>query len=456
MRRSLPLVILSCLFFPVAGHAQAVVGVLWDGDTKQPLVEAQVVLLDENSTAVTSALTDDEGWYRLEAEVPGNYTVTTQAPGYASILTEPFMLAVDETVRRDLIVPITGSVASDAVAQGTKNAVERSVAVTCGDRYDPASNGILLGLVTDETTGVGLPGLPVTIEWRGAVGASFRRRVLTVDTDQRGIYLFCDAPGGEAVLMNVEALDREVPGVTVGIESGTLQRQDLVVNLSDPTRPGSVLGRVTDHGTGVALSGAEIRIRDTAVQVLTDDNGFFKIPEIPWGVYVLEVDYIGYAHQEAAFRVMGARAHQVDVSMPKDAIELDPITVTVRSRRWYADMEGLQHRMASGFGHFITSDVIEQRGITRLSDALRDTPGVRIRPSGLRGAVVFVRGKVCVPQVFVDGRLYRLDPDLLFNEGFGSDLETIEVYTGVAGLPPEFNYGSNPCGAVVVWTKRGR
>ncbi len=217
-----------------------------------------------------------------------------------------------------------------------------------------------------------------------------------------------------------------------------------------------MLGRVTDHESGEALSGAEIRIRDTEFQALTDDNGFFKIPEMPWGVYVLEADYIGYAHQEAAFRVMGARAHQVDVSMPKDAIELDPITVTVRSRRWYSDMEGLQQRMSSGFGHFILPEAIERRGITRLSDALRDVPGVRIRPMGVRGAVVFVRGKVCIPQVFVDGRLYKLDPDLLFNESFGSDLQTIEVYTGAAGLPPEFNYGSNPCGAVVVWTKRGR
>jgi hypothetical protein len=81
---------------------------------------------------------------------------------------------------------------------------------------------------------------------------------------------------------------------------------------------------------------------------------------------------------------------------------------------------------------------------------------VRVRRRGTSGATVFVRGKTCIPQVFVDGRLYRLDPILGFDEPFGSDLCAIEVYTGPASVPGEFAYGSDPCGAVVVWTKRGR
>lgn len=202
--------------------------------------------------------------------------------------------------------------------------------------------------------------------------------------------------------------------------------------------------------------GAEVRIRDTEFNALSDRNGFFRIEAVPWGIYVLEVDHLGFAHQEQAFRVHGSQAHNLDVQTSREAIELEGLTVTVQSRRWFQDMAGMQRRMRAGFGHFITPEKLELRGISRLSDALRGIPGVRVRPMGTSGAMVLVREKTCMPQVFVDGRLYRLDPILGFNEPFGSDLYAIEVYTGPASVPGEFAYGNNPCAAVVIWTKRGR
>jgi hypothetical protein len=39
------------------------------------------------------------------------------------------------------------------------------------------------------------------------------------------------------------------------------------------------------------------------------------------------------------------------------------------------------------------------------------------------------------------------------------DAEAVEFYKGTASIPAEFNYSNNlqvGCGAIVIWTRRGR
>ena len=99
---------------------------------------------------------------------------------------------------------------------------------------------------------------------------------------------------------------------------------------------------------------------------------------------------------------------------------------------------------------------LEAKAATNLPQLLMELPGVRMLG---RGDSLVIRGRTCLPMVFMDGRLTRLDPDRGLLDINLFDVEAVEFYKGTASIPAEFNYSTNTqagCGAVVVWTRRGR
>ena len=323
-----PCVVLAALVLsvPTVAHGQSVSGLVMRYGTDEPAVGAAVALLDAEQNPVATAVTDRVGWFALEAPADGVYSLTVQLEGHSSIWQEGLSVTALEPLDLDLSLKpfVPGGMGTGTEAQ-IRAAIERSVAATCGRSFDPARHGILTGRITDSDTDVPLPGVPVSLVWREASDTvpELTRSIAALSDDQ-GIYLFCDAPGGRAVLATVSALGSEDVVATVGVESGAIHREDFAVEFNDPEAPGFLFGSVIDPETRGPVSGAEVRIRDTDFRTLTDDNGFFSISDVPWGVYVLEVDHIAYAHVEQAFRVQGSRGHQIDLTMAKEAIELEP------------------------------------------------------------------------------------------------------------------------------------
>ena len=154
----------------------------------------------------------------------------------------------------------------------------------------------------------------------------------------------------------------------------------------------------------------------------------------------------------------------VEAHLPPAAIEMPPLLVTVRARRWYGDMEGLEARIDRGEGYIMTRDRIDESNPRILADVLRSVPGVRVRQSGgamsgtitvqMRGAQSMT-GAPCAPAVWVDGQKWR-DPSEAYSTILGYELEVVEVYRGPSEVPGEFLDASASCGALVVWTRRGR
>ena len=64
-------------------------------------------------------------------------------------------------------------------------------------------------------------------------------------------------------------------------------------------------------------------------------------------------------------------------------------------------------------------------------------------------------GQTCPPAVWVDGQRWR-DVRSAFTGILGIELEVVEVYNGPSEVPGEFLDSSASCGAVIVWTRRGR
>jgi outer membrane cobalamin receptor len=135
--------------------------------------------------------------------------------------------------------------------------------------------------------------------------------------------------------------------------------------------------------------------------------------------------------------------------MSVSPIQLEALVVVSERRdSWF--LEDFQQRRETRSGSFFDREDIEQRQPMNTSDLFRMVPGARVLPSGPFGQTVRLRGG-CEPALWVDGlplRTVEGMDDILS----AMDLEALEVYHGV-NLPVQF--GSNPCGAIVAWTRRG-
>jgi outer membrane receptor for monomeric catechols len=119
-------------------------------------------------------------------------------------------------------------------------------------------------------------------------------------------------------------------------------------------------------------------------------------------------------------------------------------------------IEDFYRRRAKGIGgtYFTRAD-IEARHAARLSDVLRDAPGVRfVRTrdgAGVRFDSPANFRQNCLPQYFVDGqRVTNVEVD----DFPLRDIEGIELYNGPSSTPMQFSQGAvTSCGTVVIWSR---
>lgn len=450
---------------PAALEAQEVEGrVTWSGG--EAVAGATTTLLDVGFQPVAESITDAEGRYRFVAPAVGEYIVLVTVEGYPSQMSDPVWVADAVTVTLDVVV------ADQRVGEGNLSAADTlsdadllavAIAESCRDQFIPTLHSIIFGVVRDAATGTAIPGATTVIQQRDPYAMVPASR-LDARTDTEGVYLICSAPAGMEVRIRASAEGTEGPQVTQRLRAGTMRRVDLEIPLYNPDEPGNIIGRVRDQDWGQVIRGMEVSIEDTDFRAETDAQGYFRIPDVPWGQYTLVFDHPSYGHREHALRVIGGRSHQLEVHLPPQAIEMAPIIVRVRPRRWYGDMVGLQDRIDRGAGYIMTRDRIDERQPIHLGDMLRAVPGVDVTQRGSSVTGTFqvqmrnaqnMMGQPCPPAVWVDGMKWR-DSSSAFTAILGFELEVVEVYNGPAEVPGEFLDSDASCGVVVVWTRRGR
>lgn len=451
---------------PAAAAGQTVSGNVTSASDGAPVPGARILLLDEVGVNVLATVTSGElGQFTLQAPAAGTYLLMVEREGYANQVSTPLTLLAGEAVSYNLSMTVqrvgqSGAVAADTLDDATLLAM--AIAEICRDSFVPSMHGILYGAVRNQADSEPLAFVQAEARWevRGMGRDSRRTR-----SDEAGAYILCDVPAGTPLEVRATESETDVEGRVreVTLQAGTMRKLDLPIPLSDPDQPGNLLGRVTDEG-GSALVGAEVRLVGQGRVTATNDRGVFLMDGVPSGVEVIEVAALGYATQREAIRVMGGRAQQVDVRLSTEPLELAPILVSVRPRRWFLDRRGLEQRIALGAGYIMLREDIEARAPQVLGEALRGIPGVSVTRLGggvtgeysvqLRGAANLAN-QACNPMVWVDGVNWGND-GAVFRDLPAFELEAVEVYRGAAEVPGEFSGQDARCGVVVVWTRRGR
>jgi TonB family protein len=247
---------------------------------------------------------------------------------------------------------------------------------------------------------------------------------------------------------------RRLCGVAaMALAGGALALGPEMLRAQDAAARGTVAGMVRDS-SGAGIAGAEVTIVGTGLRAHTNAQGEFRLTNVPAGTVTVGVRRLGFIPTVASIEIGVNEAASMSVVVAPLAQSL--AAVIVRGDRRFEEHGRLagfyQRRARSPGGHFITREQIDQRNPGQLTDLFRSVPGARIYSSTFSNVVRF-RGMRCAPLVWLDGfpatagefDLDALDPYII---------EGIEVYLGVATVPPEFRWvrGGGSCGAIVIWT----
>jgi len=260
-----------------------------------------------------------------------------------------------------------------------------------------------------------------------------------------GTYLLRVQRLGYAVLLG----ELEVPG---GSQFLVLMERG---GPEDPNAPGRIEGRVTDAGIG-EVANAEISVvGQDLVRTLSGERGYFTLVDVEPGLIQLRFTRLGYAPRTATLVLQPGRTSEVTVAMSPEVIALAPIEVTVRSP--FLERGGYYARARQGLGRRLSREDLDRIDPFDVSQALETVPGLRLqRSTNLGTPVLAVSSRVntlgngqCVMDVYIDG-VRMSSPDL--NQIPPDWLDAMEVYIG-SEAPAQYA-GLNPCGVVLLWTRR--
>ena len=237
----------------------------------------------------------------------------------------------------------------------------------------------------------------------------------------------------------------------------------LVTQLTSQTIKGRVIDALSQEPVAYAI--VEVTFGTAApTRAITDTSGFFAITlrQAPQARVVARVRRIGYQSENHEFT---ARPDILEtIPLQRIPTELAGLSVTSSSVPRLRKA-GFYERAHSGFGHFITEEIILDRQPRNVSDLFRSIPGVSVSPSPrgpgsnditMTRARARLRAGPCRPKVVVDGRVVASPSDATFDlDSYVTpeEITGVEIYRGPSETPAAFGGAESACGVIVIWTK---
>lgn len=243
-----------------------------------------------------------------------------------------------------------------------------------------------------------------------------------------------------------------------------------LVKRPPPPAVGTLVGRVSDSRTGVGVQGAIVTVEGPSIRAATDENGNFRVANVPAGTQTITVRRLGYAPQTRRVQVTDGIDSTVSFSLEAAAHSLEDVVTTAT---------GEQRRVEVGnvIGTIAADSIVRTGSITQLSDLLTArVPGTQVVLSGGYSGMtptIRIRGLSSIslandPLIVVDGvrvantsaALGVLNPrggfgifDGRLNDINPDEIESIDVVKGPSAATL---YGTDAAnGVIVIKTKRG-
>jgi hypothetical protein len=505
MHRFLFAIVVVALIIPAVATGQTVKGIVLDA-SRQPIEDAQVSLLDPSGAEVRSGVRSDAaGLFVIHAITRGRYRVRVMRIGFQPVTSPELELEAAESVSLELAMT-TVVQALPAVRILERRALTLTELMSTTGFELRRSKGLGGFLTAEELAGLGefsnivrtskLAGLELrpgdetdVIMLRKA--GSYCRPDYYLD----GMIISNGIAGAERAMLTLGAMPMDHlygiemhrgddlppslggmlgstgnPCGTIAVWTRAAAARVVLTGTPEENRRVVFRGVVIDDSAHAPLSNVTVELlRENFTPagpiVRTDSLGRFRMQVDKQGRYRLRASRIGY-HQVStpSFVVAEGEVTGFEVVMSHRVQVLAPLTITERyrpsARAMLDPMEGFEFRKRLGTGTFFDRKALEARNALRVTDVLRGLAGVRVAGGQVRfarslGSGGFGDGQ-CPPAVFMNGTILRIDPMETLDQLQMDQVIAIEVYRGPSQTPAEFSGTDSACGAIAVWTIRGR
>ena len=204
----------------------------------------------------------------------------------------------------------------------------------------------------------------------------------------------------------------------------------LLSPLSAQTATGTIAGTVQDSAGSIFVS-AKVLLEPSGKLVVTDDQGRFRISNVPPGQYSLTASYVGFTSYTTSVKVEAGQTATVTAALQVGS-QADSVMVTAERLQGEAEAINIE-RMSADIVQVLPERVITSLPNTNIADAVGRLPSVSLERDEGEGKYVQIRGTeprlsnvtingVNVPAPEVTVRNIKLD-------AVPSDIvERIEVY----------------------------
>jgi hypothetical protein len=222
---------------------------------------------------------------------------------------------------------------------------------------------------------------------------------------------------------------------------------------------GVIDGVVTDSALN-PLSSASAWLLGSRLEVVTGENGRFRIRDLPVGEYLIIVRRIGYAPFSTAVNVAAGDTARLSFALVKANVSLDTIRVTAAAPSFSPYLREFENRRKFGQGQYVTADQIHKLNFAGISDYLATLNSITHDGRALNTRFSFP----CPYQWFVDGVAIPNPRNIDLELPPPSDIYGIEVYSAAGTIPLQYatfaggngraQPGGSICGVILLWTKR--
>ena len=162
-----------------------------------------------------------------------------------------------------------------------------------------------------------------------------------------------------------------------------------LVPASAQTGRGTIAGIAKDAANS-ALTSALIELQPLGRRAVSDDQGQFRITDVPAGEYTLTVSYVGFAPFSTTARVEAGQTANVDAVL-KVASQSDQVIVTGERLQGEAEAINIE-RMSDDILQVLPAKVINSLPNTNVADAVGRLPSVSLERDEGEGKYVQIRG----------------------------------------------------------------
>ncbi|HEY4325683.1 MAG TPA: TonB-dependent receptor [Mucilaginibacter sp.] len=208
--------------------------------------------------------------------------------------------------------------------------------------------------------------------------------------------------------------------------------------LDEPTS--TLIGTITDKADGKPIIGATVSVPDLRTGSITDINGHYTLKNLPKGIYLVQVSYVGYAtfNQKVDF----TKTTTLDAQLQSSSIETGEVVITGVSKATEIKRDPVPMTAVS-------KSYIDQHSASgNVIDEIANLPGVSAVTTGPNISKPFIHGLGYNRVITLQDGIRQEGQQWGDEHGIEVDQNSIDRVEIIKG-PASLTYGSDAIGGVV-------